>query len=90
MAKNPHDLKVNQELYVKLTKLGYISPIKGESRANPYTGKSWCLPPRAVQLYDFITTRHHVCGKDYTRKDWDRARMIFLECWPDQYYDLID
>jgi len=41
-------------------------------------------------LYDFITTKKHTCGQDYTRRDWDTARYTFAEEWPDAYYDLID
>jgi hypothetical protein len=72
------------------TRLNFKPPAKSETRTNPYTGKKHLLEPIACQLYDFITTRYYVCGKDYTRLDWDTARMMFLKNWPDEDYDLID
>ena len=41
-------------------------------------------------LYDFITTKTLVCGKDFTRQTWDNARYCFATEWPEQYYDLLD
>jgi hypothetical protein len=74
----------------KVRALGFKEPSQPEFRVNPCTGASAKLLPLAVMLYDFITTRQFVCGKDYTRQTWDNARYCFCENWPDEYYKLID
>jgi hypothetical protein len=74
----------------RIEKLGYLKPAQNEKRTNPFSGISHTLEPLACQLYDFVTTRHHTCGLDYTRADWDRARYWFLANWPREYYDLLD
>lgn len=73
-----------------IQKLGFIEPTERLFRTNPYTGKTCNLVPEAVMLYDFITTRKFVCGKDYTRQVWDAARMHFQIKWSNEYYDLLD
>jgi len=78
------------KLIAKITEMGYVAPKSPEVRTNPYSGASRVLEPLACQLYDFVTTRHHVCGRDYTRAEWDRARYLFAEKWPPQYMDLLD
>ncbi len=70
--------------------LSVPKPPTDQLRMNPYSGVKCQLCPEACQLYDFITSRHLVCGRDYTRTDWDTARYGFLELWPDEYFKLID
>jgi hypothetical protein len=60
------------------------------TRINPYSGALCKLTPFACMLHDFIVTRMFICGKDFTRQDWDTARYMFNEFWPDEYYKLID
>jgi len=61
-----------------------------QTRTNPFTGVTHLLDPEAVQLYDFITTKKWVCGRDYTRNEWDHARYYFAQEWPNEYMDLLD
>ena len=82
--------KAQTNMIGRIEKIGFKLPASGGSRSNPYTGKTHTLTPLACQLYDFITTRFHTCGVDYTRQDWDRARYMFAELWPTEYFDLLD
>lgn len=86
MTKNKNFLKSIE----KVRALGFKEPAQNEVRTNPYTGRSHSLEPLAVMLYDFITTRDLVCGRDYTRGTWDNARYAFAEMWPDEYMNLLD
>lgn len=79
-----------QNAIAAIRKLGFVEPTTPQERRNPYTGKTHTLVPLAVMVYDFITTRTFVCGKDYTRQTWDNARYGFMAEWPDEYYDLLD
>ena len=89
--KTGKPLKKSQlRVLATVDRLGYIIPGNGEVRTNPYSGAACLLCPLAVALYDFITTQNYCCGRDYTRTDWDNARYLFLELWPDEYYKLID
>lgn len=82
----PSQLKLIEQVRA----LGFKEPQFPEARTNPFSGVRHGLQPTACMLYDFITTKNLVCGKDYTRKLWDECRMLFLEIWPDEYYDLLD
>lgn len=87
-------MKLNKreaKLIETINRLGIVqSPRQTDFRVNPFSGKSVWLTAQLCQLYDFITTKNLVCGVDYTRRDWDLARMTFLKINPDAYYDLID
>lgn len=74
----------------KVRELKFVEPAMKENRTNPFTGSTHTLEPLACMLYDFITTRTLVCGRDYTRQTWDNARYAFLTLWPNEYYDLLD
>jgi len=74
----------------RIKALGFTEPTEPQLRQNPYTGISHIIVPQAVMLYDFITTKQFVCGKDYTRTDWDKARYWFATQWSKEYYDLLD
>jgi hypothetical protein len=78
-------------------------PASPQPRTNPYTNVTHTLEPQAVVLYDFIvnavgiikspnTLPRHVTynGTITTKQNWDRARYLFLELWPNEYMDLID
>jgi hypothetical protein len=71
-------------------RLGFAIPAKPEPRVNPFTCISVKLDPLACLLHDFIVTKDLTCGIEYTRQEWDLARQVFHELWPDAYYDLID
>ena len=73
-------------------RLGFHEPEGRESfeRTNPFSGVTCRLTGLGCMMYDFITTKVHTCGRDYSRRDWDWARYMFLELWPDEYYKLID
>ena len=70
--------------------IGIKEPSTPESRSNPYTGVTYVLTPIACKLYDFVTVKHLACGRDFTRKDWDNARYLFIAQWPKEYMDLLD
>lgn len=75
-----------------------------ETRTNPYSGVAHILEPLAVSLYDFIVgakgigpsnmlgqyvkVRYH--NQEIPMNLWHKARMLFHELWPTEYYDLID
>ena len=83
-------MKLRNKTKATIERLGFKQPTERQARRNPNTGKQHVLEPEACQLYDFVVTRVYVCGKDYTRQEWDNARYYFLSKWPDEYYDLID
>jgi hypothetical protein len=91
---NPRTGKLLRKSYLNAiaaaTLLGFTFPAEPARRVNPFSGVACTLTPPAVFLYDFITTHSFTCGIDYTRQAWDNARYCFLECWPDEYYKLID
>ena len=96
VAINGKKLKPAQlNLLKKLDSLGVV--IKDElflpnNRTNPFSGKTCCLPPLAATLYDWIILSYHngKVGVEFPVSIWDRTRYLFLEFWPDEYYDLID
>ncbi len=88
--KERYSMIISKLLKETLTKLAFEKPTTAENRTNPISGITHTLVPEACQLYDFITTSHYVCGKDYTRKAWDNARYYFCQEWPDEYFDLLD
>ena len=53
---------------------------------NPYTGVQFILDARGVALYDFIKG----CEIIGNWKDFDQARYLFAELYPDAYMKLID
>jgi len=59
------------------------------TRSNPFSGKTVEVPRLAGDLADWITSYNPV-KPPFNRSDWDNARYIFLTCWPDAYYNLID
>jgi hypothetical protein len=78
-------------------------PPTPQPRTNRFTGITHTLEPQAVVLYDFIVNAigiakpsdlipRHVTynGTTTTKQNWDRARYLFLELWPNEYMDLID
>ena len=81
--------KTQIKLIATIEKLGFREPSAPQPRTNPFSGATFTLSPLACKVYDFITTRL-VCGRDYTRKDWDNARYLFRAQWPNEYMDLID
>jgi len=88
--RKPETKKHNIAMLAAVQALGFAAPTEPQLRRNPFNGKSHILEPQAVMLYDFITTKDHVCGLHYTRRNWDLARYFFAEKWPDQYFDLLD
>lgn len=83
-------MKLKLKTIETIRKLGFHPPENPQPRTNPFTGVTHTLEPDAVQLYDFITTRKYVCGRDYTRSEWDNARYNFQSRWPNEYMDLLD
>lgn len=83
-------MKLRESTKTTLFKLGFEQPTAPQERTNPFTLRKHVLEPEAVQLYDFITTRKFVCGKDYTRQAWDNARYYFCTKWPTEYFELLD
>jgi hypothetical protein len=75
-----------------------------ELRQNPYSNVAHTLEPLAVSLYDFITGAEGIGhpnmlgqyvnvrydNQEVTMNLWHKARMLFRELWPDEYFDLID
>ena len=59
---------------------------ESETVTNPYSGRSCLLEPQAVALYDLIKG----CEITGNLKDFDRARYLFCELYPDEYMILID
>ena len=58
---------------------------ESEVVVNKWSGARVLLEPRAVALYDFIK------GCEITGcKDFDQARYLFAELWPDAYSKLLD
>ena len=53
---------------------------------NPFTGVKCLLEPTAVALHDFIKG----CEMLGNYKDFDQARYMFVEFWPDEYSKLLD
>ena len=82
--------KTQVKLIATIGALGFREPSTPETRTNPFSGVTCALSPLACKVYDFVTTQHLVCGRDYTRKDWDNARYLFCAQWPNEYMDLID
>jgi len=82
--------KAQVSLLTRLSALGFGEPSSPQPRTNPFSGATRTLTPLACKLYDFITARTLVCGRDYTRKDWDNARYMFMGNWSSEYMDLID
>jgi hypothetical protein len=89
-TKRPKLMKSHLNAIERIRALGFKEPAEPQPRRNPYTGLQHTLEPLAVMLYDFITTRTLVCGKDFTRQTWDNARYCFNIQWPREYYDLLD
>jgi hypothetical protein len=60
---------------------------KSEIITNKFSGRSIELEPEAVALYDYII------GCNYTGqfgKDYNEAKDIFIENWPNAYMVLLD
>jgi len=57
-----------------------------ETVSNPFSGVEVKLDAQAVALYDFI----HGCEMIGNYKDFDQARYLFAELYPDAYMKLID
>jgi hypothetical protein len=76
----------------KIHKLGVTLRAEGATRTNPYSGISHQLSPLATTLYDFIINSYKfkMVGREVPVSLWDSSRHLFLEIWPDQYFDLID
>ena len=53
---------------------------------NPFSGVEVVLDARGVALYDFIKG----CEITGNYKDFDQARYLFAELYPDAYSKLID
>ena len=53
---------------------------------NPFSGVTCELDARGVALYDFING----CQITGNYKDFDQARYLFAELYPDEYMKLID
>lgn len=101
MLKSPAELTnmpIPDNVAAALERLGIERPNSPRSRTNPYTKVTHSLVPDAVQLYDFITTKAHVCigkkgkttSQTFIMSEWNDARYYFSERWPDEYFDLID
>jgi hypothetical protein len=97
----PKTLKKSQDnLLAKLEKeYGLTVGTETEERRNPYTGIAHTLHPLAVTLLDFILETYSSThgmgplsyrGKAVNIQTWDRSRYLFLELWPDEYFDLLD
>jgi hypothetical protein len=76
----------------KIHKMGIRPRAEGATRTNPYSGISHQLSPLATTLYDFIINSYQagMVGRHVPVSLWDSSRHLFLEIWPDQYFDLID
>ncbi|MCK9446525.1 hypothetical protein M0Q50_06600 [bacterium] len=59
---------------------------KDEIITNPYSGIQCILCPTAVALYDFIKGAE-ILGN---YKEFDQARYLFMENWPNEYSKLLD
>lgn len=94
--------KSHINVLVKLANVyGVALPAQKETRQNPYSGIKHELEPLAVALYDFVIESYNagrvkgssfvspVAG-DISRAFWDSCRYMFLEYWPEKYFDLID
>jgi len=79
-------------LLKKISSFGFAAPSQPEMRQNFYSGRAHNLEPLAVAMFDFIihSYRRGMVGSIVPVNTWDRARYMFLEFWPDEYYDLID
>lgn len=93
--------KSDENLVAKLESLGVtVTETESAKRHNPFTGVSVLLTPEACAMFDFITgsyknymaTRGQFSYKSnkFPVSIWDRSRYLFLELWPNAYYDLID
>jgi len=71
-----------QEKFIATLEVG----TENEDVTNPFSGVTCNLTPVGVALYDFIMGAQ-MLGK---YKDFDRARYIFAELFPDEYMKLID
>jgi len=88
-------------LLAKLESMGAtITESAPAPRLNQVSGVSCVLTPEACALFDFImgSYRNYLAtrgtfsynGKTFPVSIWDRTRYLFLELWPEAYYDLID
>ena len=101
-AKTFKPLKAsNVKLLAKLESFGVVvTESAPASRLNMVSGVSITLTPEACALFDFImgSYRNYLATrgtfsynvKTFPVSIWDRTRYLFLELWPDAYYDLID
>ena len=90
---NGRKLKKSEvNLLAKLDSLGVMPATAPATRTNPYSGASHTLEPLAVTLYDFIINQHNAgnVGRLFPVSIWNRARYLFLDLWPNEYYNLID
>ncbi len=89
--------KPQTNLLIKMDKLCVPAPATPEPRKNPYSGAIHTLSPLGCALYDFIVESRGTRmgplsykGNKVNVAEWDRARYLFLELYPDEYYSLID
>lgn len=91
--------KSQQNLLAKLSEFGVVAGNERQTRVNRISGVSRELDPLAVALFDFIMESYAHYLRNYSFQyrghkfpvgTWDRTRYLFLELWPDEYYDLID
>lgn len=93
MKNNPSLKPVQQRLIDKLTTKGLSLSTPAGARVNPYSGEGADLCPLAAALVDWIVSPNRgneINAGKLARNDWDRARYLFLDLWPDAYYTLID